>query len=942
MDPTSLDTSPNQGGDMPKIKIVKAFKFSPISAACLTGRVEEVEAALNAQDSEGAVTDTMDEAGWSPIHFASQGDHESIVGLLLSRGFSPLVETPQGNTALHLASQRGCLRVARELLSSFQQPQQLLESKNKDGNTPLHFACEEGHVEIVQELLRCSPDTISRTNNAMATPTGVAIQNRKWEAAKLIIQCSPTNPATTFVDFRTHFPKCSSELLLDREPTAVFVMGDETTGRSTIIKSLETQGVWSRLAGTIIGVRNVDQHKIGVVPSSTVYNPVQNQKYRVVFYDLTGHRDYTHESLFRYTNKPLECIFIINVDMRDGSDDSIYQKIVYWLNFLSKKCSSSVATPNSREQQKPKVIVIGSFADAIHWHYYRLNRICREIDANIMAEFQWLGNYTMDCRKPYSWGMNQVRRILHDQCRQRSRQESENQVQPNCYLLAALLESDFAEKSYVSFEDLYAHIKDLKSLVCGLLPSNKEALLELCRHLHSLKHIVLFDKYSTRSWIVHRPRQLLTDINEVLLSVPVLRERARHGIVTHNDLKQSFQGYSTEFIAEFLECFRFCEGVNREELRQSIQKRHHILRQSHSEPTVQSTLPTFTPHHQRFPSFPLDTQQAVPSPRIQTHSRTLSQPACLAAPSNPTQSPPQTVVHTPRCFYFPCLISTAQGPDTWKPEERYSYTFAWSLIPSDDQKSRFFMPGFIHSLLFRLVHVLVPSLQRSDSPIERQCTVWHHGVSWSSTDGNSACVVIHKSRAVTVSMRCFKGKEMLCLQHRNQIIDEVMSQKLQLHPEIKVDEIFFSATENVTFPISDPTEVQPCYSVTAIRECIENDSDIVLDTEGREHQELNALLYFEPFCFLSQSLRKQLRDETIAGSEVSEDFCMEFARCVGPRWKDVAAHFKLTDAEIAGFECQHKPAHSTAMDLIMHLKGNAGHFVSYSELYNALMKISIV
>ena len=932
---------------MPKTKnpkIVKTFKFNPISAACLTGRVEEVAAALEEHGSEGVAGATADETGWSPIHFASQRDHESVVGLLLSRGFSPLVETPQGNTALHLASQRGCLRVVRELLApNFQQPQQLLDCKNKDGNTPLHFACEEGHAEIVQELLRCSTDAISRTNNAMATPTGLAIQNHKWEAAKLTIQCSPTNPAITFVDFRTHFPECNSELLLDREPMTVFVLGDVNSGRSTVIKSLEMQGMWSRLASTLIGVRNVDQHKIGIVPSTTVYNPVQNQKYRVAFYDLAGHCDYTHESIFAYTSKPLECIFIITVDMRDSSDESIDQKIVYWLNFLSNKCRASVTTPSLREQQKPKVIVVGSFADAIHRAYYRLNQICREIDVNIMSEFQWLGNYTMDCRKPYSWGMNQVRTILHDQCQQ-SLQESENEVQPNCYLLAALLESDFADKSYVSIGDLCTHVKDLKSLICGLLPSNKEALLDLCQRLHNLKHIVLLGKHSPQNWIVHKPRQLLADINDVLFSIHVLRDTARHGIVSRDSLKRSFPGYPTEFIAEFLECFRFCEGVNRAELHQSIQERRHTLsRQAHSEPTMNPTLPMFPrPHHHRMLSYPLDAQQAVPSPRIQHRSRALSQPVCFAAPSNPTPSPLQTVFHSPQYFFFPNLISTAQGPDTWKPEEKYSYTFAWSLIPSKGQKSRFFMPGFIHILLFKLVHIFFPSLQRSDLPIERQCTVWHHGVSWRHTDGISTCVIFYKSRAVTVSMRCFKGKEMLCLQYRNQIIDEIVSQKRELHPEIKVDEIFISASEKVAFPISDPTQVQPCYSVAAIRDAIENDSDIVLDIEGKEHQKLNTLLHFEPCCFLSQSLRKQLRDETIADSELSEDFCMELARCIGPRWKDIAAHFNLTEADISGFERQNKPAHSIAMDLIMHLKDNTGCFVTYRQLYNSLMSISIV
>ena len=928
--------------------IVGKFNFNHVCAACLTGRVEEVEAALDAYaDSAEDVTGITDEAGWSPIHFTSQRDHEAVVGLLLSRGFSPLTETPQGNTALHLASQCGRLGVVRELLSNFQPPQQLLECTNKDGNTPLHLACEEGHVEVVQELLRCSTDTISRTNNALATPTGLAIQNGKWEAVKLMIQCSPTNPAVTFVDFRTHFPTCSCELLLDHEPTAVFVMGDANSGRSSVIKTLETQGTWSRLASTIIGVRNVDQHKVGIVPSTTVYNPTQNQKYPVVFHDLTGHRDYTHESIFVHTNKPLESIFVITVDMRDSSED-IDQKIVYWLNFVSKKCGSSIATPSSGEQQKPKVIVIGSFADAIHRAYYKLNRICRDIDGNLMTEFQWLGNYTMDCRKPYSWGMNQVRRVLYDQCQQML-QALGNQVQPNCYLLAALLEADFANRSCVSIGDLHTHVKDSKNSLSNLIPHDEEALLELCRRLHDLKHIMLLEptgKYSSQKWIVLKPRLLLANVNDVLFSVPVLREMAHDGIVSHDSLKQAFQGYPTEFITEFLECFRFCEEVNPEELHSISVEEHHrtLAKQTHSDPTMHAAQPALPKrHHQRMLSYPLDVQQAIPSSQIQISCRSHSQTDEFVAPSpsSPMQSPLRTVFHTPQYFFFPSLIPTTQVPDTWEPDERYSYSFAWSLVPSKGQNIRFFMPGFIHVLLFRLVHKFAPSLHRSNSSLERQCTIWHHGVCWSTTDGINTCVIVYKNQFVTVSMRCFKGKEMVCLQHRNRVIDEI---KWQLQPEIKVDEIFISASEKTTFPISDPTQVRPCYmySVDAMKDAIENDNDVILDIEGKEHQKLNTLLHFEPCCILDQPLREQLCDEKMAGSELTNDFCMGFARRLGPRWKDAAALFELTEAEISSFECQDKPAHSIAMDLIMHLKDNAGYIVTYSQLYDSLMSISIV
>ena len=128
-------------------KLVEGHHFNAISAACLEGRLEGVEEALNVyEEANGPCVnwgDLIDEVGWSPLHFASRQSGQTIVDLLLRRGFPPLIKTPEGNTPLHLASQSGRVEVVRRLLEVSPEPATALECKNSGGNTPLHVACQE-------------------------------------------------------------------------------------------------------------------------------------------------------------------------------------------------------------------------------------------------------------------------------------------------------------------------------------------------------------------------------------------------------------------------------------------------------------------------------------------------------------------------------------------------------------------------------------------------------------------------------------------------------------------------------------------------------------------------------------------------------------------------------------------------------------------------------
>lgn len=932
-------------------KLVKNYNFNPISAACLEGRVEAVEEALNAHEEPNSPNvkwgEVTDDVGWSPLHFACQQSGEAIVDLLLCRGFPPLIKTLEGNTPLHLASRSGCVAVVRRLLRSSLVP---LECKNSDGNTPLHVACQEGQAEVVKVLLECSPPTkvSCSSNEAGATPLGLAIQNSNWESARLLIHYSPVNPALFFSDLASHVPACSLMSTLRDDPLNIFVMGDANSGKSTFVRTLQTEGVVSRLASmvtsAIFAAQNVNQHRIGIVPTVTEFPVGHDQKHQVVFYDLAGHRDYTHEAIFECIHEPLKSLFVVTVDMRDDNS-AIEGKILYWLNFVWQKCS------RHNSLIRPNVLVIGTFADKCTRAYDKLNLICRSFsDQNkdqLVSHFTWLGNLTMNCRRTYSWGMNQLRRMIYYLCRQ---QEREAHTPPECYLLGCLVltEPEFAEEVAVNVINLIQYILSSEDTLCKLLPQNEAKLMEFCHLLHHFSHIKFLDcsDRPDNCYLILKYKLLLTEISEKLCT-PTLGQsvQLQHGILRRSDITEMFEIYPPDFITEFLESFKFCEGVPPAgllQLQERVSTSCGSLRSSEST-NVPPQPVRHAASHRRAKSI-----SDIPEiHRIQTPGRSNSQPFGLdiMAPREPSPDIRNQVrSHRPPPYYFfPCLVSKIQ-PDPWESNDKYAYSFAWILETAEGQENQHFSPQFVTVLLFCLGHSFAPLPPSTNSTplLDTRCRVWNSGASWTDLQGVEVCVSVHNNRSVVLSMNCPRNAEMRCLQLRNQIMDQIYELKDQIHPETQINEFLVPGDGNTTLPLYDPSQLpaQSYYSKEEIRRAVLDNYQVVCNVEGKNPIELDTLLYFEPSCVLDHPLREQL----CSGSNepISDDFCFSFAKQLGHRWKHLAQYYKLPNFYVSVIGEGGRAVHETGMEMLRYLRDSDDHRVhTYHDLRESLQSISI-
>ena len=121
----------------------------PLHAAAYSGNLEVIRKII---DYDPTYINVREEAGNTPLHWASLGDHfngGSVLRLLLDHGVDINMQNRSGWTPLHLASHYRALEVVRLLLEHGAD----VEVKDNDGQTALQVALLEGYVDVV-ELLR--------------------------------------------------------------------------------------------------------------------------------------------------------------------------------------------------------------------------------------------------------------------------------------------------------------------------------------------------------------------------------------------------------------------------------------------------------------------------------------------------------------------------------------------------------------------------------------------------------------------------------------------------------------------------------------------------------------------------------------------------------------------------------------------------------------------
>ena len=1022
--------------------LAKKLNLSELDAACLDGNVKAVKKILeesknlrvsttkkNPKLSRELSREDAYHSAHLPIHTACQSREapREIIQLLLSSGdYSITDETVSGDSALHVACTSGNLEAVEALLS-FSDKGSIMRSlkhQNKDGNTPFHLASHSLNPSIMSSLLQQlllaeSTEIIGMANKQYESSLGIAIKNKDWESANLLLRYSYNNPASLYSDFITQVPECGlikSLQAFEHTPIDVFVLGDSESGKTTLISTLQqaAQSTLERFTSMIYGGRVLPSVlKVGIVPSTVEYRR-QDHKCPVMLYDVNGSRTYAHEAIFMCSTNPLDALYIITVDMRKKN---IEENVLYWLCFLYHQLTdykNLVQESPIRNRKKLKVLVAGIFHDLVPSQAQNRTDFLSIVRKNeeIASNFSWCGEYSLNARKNNSQNMSQVISTILDQCKyvldpHSSLLNESRNLLSHAYLLASLLLKEFSKNFVITFNDVIGLINRRDSPTYRMLPRKDDEIEKLCLQLTRFNHfkILTFKVRSKKvNYIILDYKRLLKTVENALT---VLAQYSNHGIVTRSQIQDvfaHFDSYPTEFIIKLLEHLKLSEHVSSKGLqdmtesirssRKSVSSRtSRTSRTSITSPKIEISMEIHTQQQIEFQLTPqqrrshrrtksdstiIDTDESKTDngrdstahltqlmsstsgekrnlslsvsklPNRHHTSRTSSkQSSVYSSRQSSVYSSRQSSVRSSRNssrrssikstfsqrpeiphYFLPSLVPQSQPHELWDDDNgMYPYGFAWSLLPHEEDMW-FFSPKFITVVLFRLLFSFAPHSANSKSFMERKCKLWSRGILWSDPLAAAhVCVAISNDNTITLSMRCLKDQEITSLSIRNEIIADIKEQMELIHPDINLQEVFIPYDGVNVFPVIHPLESYAVYDKEEIKDAILEQRPAICCMKKKQHTKLDSLLYFEPLCFLPLLLLTELFDSDRKDNQITDDFCMEFAKNLSGKWKYLAEHlntvlkkYYIDSLKVTEDHTQNRAPHEIAMEMLTHLR----------------------
>ena len=762
--------------------------------------------------------------GQLPLHIVCSFRNTSfeLVELLSNYGADFNCRTLTGDTPLHEV----CKVDTYHSDDKKQVVQFLVEKKHCDPNcqnnagmTPLHYICKQNGKEIVLYLLSTGKVGPSVTTKNSDGQTPVMLTDDIGIIRELLKHGADPHPL--YQRYKEFFKECSSETP-PPTPFSVFVLGNASTGKTTLIESLKAEGK------LVVQDTSPDAHTAGIIP-----NPFESKEYGLVtFYDFAGQHEYyaSHEAVIRTIARstPPAIILLVNIS---ESEENIRQKILYWLSFISNQFPTVTTQPH--------LIIAGSHADIVadcgDNPHTKMESVIDSIKTELAkSTAKFAAFITMDCRVSESLGISNLRQQLQ-KCSKELKDYGVMNFTSHCfhiYLLeyfkdlpavslsqitSCLLQKEKSEyHTYPSYYSHYHHryyyyqsettLEGHKPK--GLLPT-KPSEIDSILEEHSEKGHVLFLKSSHRrsSWVILNKEALLGDINGTVFAPKGFKKHknlaSSTGVVPFSTIASHFPKHDPNMIVSFLSHLEFCHVIADEEVLNLIGDKP-----AHSTTSSASSLETY--------------------------------------------------------FFFPHLVSIEYPHNIWRVDENFEYQCGWLLWSSEDH--HFFTPRFLQVILLRLAFSFALNIRikkhRDHPAIQRCCSIWKNGISWLNEDGIEVLVEMREqNQVVAVMMRCIRrsATKIECIRLRSSVLQKILNMKEEFCSTVSTTESFINPDE-LQYPLRPPQDLT-LFSLNDVARSVIMTKPCVICSDGSSFVELEKLLLFEPYNYLGEDILKELFDE---------------------------------------------------------------------------------
>lgn len=336
----------------------------------------------------------------------------------------------------------------------------------------------------------------------------------------------------------------------------VFVVGDPGAGKSTLVKSMESEaeGFSSRLKNQLTKVRNVDEKTAGIIPHE------MNSKTlgRVTLYDFAGHREFyaSHDAVLRNSNNSPSVIVLV-VNMSD-EESKIRETVEYWFEFLAQQ--------RYEVGSKPHLLIVGSHVDEMSSSNVksRSKYLQSIIDKSNLETFASTEQFMLDCRYAERSLMSKLRKRLSDLCQKLRPPEKLDFA--SHYLLVFMLDK-FRNDAAITLTSVKQEVKKCTDVEVHWTWMKSLNLPASCEKLNEQGNIMLMKSSEglERSWIILNKAVLLSQVNGKLFAPEKFKEHSmvatNTGVVALSRLISLFPDLNPNMITQFLCHLEFCHEI---------------------------------------------------------------------------------------------------------------------------------------------------------------------------------------------------------------------------------------------------------------------------------------------------------------------------------------------------------------------------------------------
>ena len=820
------------------------------------------------QNKKGQIPQTLllNENGDVLLHIVcTWGDLDIVKNLIRQQHCDINVCNSNGDTLLHVSCQGENLDILKYLITEHHCD---VNVRNMNKDSLLHVACQGKSLSIVKYLITEQNSDVNTLNSRKSAPLHVAIVSCQPSTALYLLRLKKCDPTLRDSDGNTPLHLACRECTKvdqDSEMIQVARMLLSSTDLSACVNNVGQTPVELTTNYQLIKyishiTKCMTNHSIQTfIKMFFIGNPSTGKStlVKAICCEKSWLWTLVPRWFSRVRNVPLRTAGIVPVTFRSKTFDNtvLYDmagQYEYYTSHAAVIENTVLSSPPAfvvvvnlsesdakiveklkywwsfidnhaaRSIVSPHVILIGSHADVVKASGISVQEKMDFISSvlrGLSSSFHFAGQVALDCRDPISSGLGQFCSLVEKSCTT-LRQTAD--IDLRCHVAYSFLLEMFEGRVACTLSDIAAKISGTDTL----LPQNPDELVHLMSSL-SDKGLVLLVKTSgciEESWVILQKQDLLSEFNGTMFAPENFkqhREFARStGVVPFSHIKGEFPLYDSAMIAGFLTHLEFC--------------------------------------------FKIDDPETIK--RIEDE-----------APKDETRLDP-----TDEYYFFPALVSVDNPLRVWQTDDSMVYQCGWYYKCHADQ---FLSTRFLHVLILRLAFSFALGLDKQspsqNAPVLcRRCSVWKHGIGWLQ-DGIEIVVEVGlQCQWVTVMMRCFKGKEVKCVQLRSAVVREVKKACTQLCKAVRMTESLIGPPD-VHYPFSD--EHVSLYSVTDIANAIATEETHVIDQQGHNFVPIQDLVIFEPYLGVGPNLLDELFHHNNSDKLVSKSFLEHLASRVHPQ-----------------------------------------------------------